>query len=122
MPASGASSTRLGISWGPRRQLSLSEATDSKVPSAAVSRVRIAHPTTDDQPDFLALTTGNREFHHPWAHPPQDPAGFEDLLARDARDDTEVFLARLVSGDALVGVLVLSQIFRAGFQSAYLGY
>ena len=87
-----------------------------------MARVRIAHPTIADQDEFLAMNAASRAFHRPWAHPPQDPAGFDELLARDARDDSEVFLARLVADDALVGVLVLSQIFRAGFQNAYLGY
>lgn len=87
-----------------------------------MARVLLAHPTAADQGDFLAMTAASREFHRPWAHPPQDPAGYRELLARDARDDCEAFLARRTSDGALVGVLVLSQIFRAGFQNAYLGY
>ena len=85
-------------------------------------RVRIAHPTPADEADLIAMNVASRRFHRPWAYPPQDAAGFRDLLLRDARDDTEVLLVRRTEDDALVGVFVLSQIFRKGFQNAYLGY
>ncbi|MCW2992135.1 MAG: GCN5-related N-acetyltransferase [Solirubrobacterales bacterium] len=87
-----------------------------------VDRVRIAHPTIGDQEDFLAMNVASRSFHQPWAHPPLEAAGFRELLERDARDDTEAFLVRCTADDALAGVFVLSQIFRKGFQNAYLGY
>lgn len=84
--------------------------------------VRIAHPAIADQEDFLAMTVASRALHRPWAHPPLDAAGYRELLARDRADDCETFLARREPDGALVGVLVLSQIFRRGFQNAYLGY
>jgi ribosomal-protein-alanine N-acetyltransferase len=84
--------------------------------------VRIAHPTAADQADLLAMTAASRDFHRPWAHPPLDAAGFRELLERDAREDCETFFVRRVEDEALVGVLVLSQIFRMAFQNAYLGY
>lgn len=87
-----------------------------------MDRVRIAHPTIADQADFLVMNAASRAFHRPWAHPPADAAGFRELLERDAREDCEAFLVRRVSDDALVGAYVLSQIFRKGFQNAYLGY
>jgi ribosomal-protein-alanine N-acetyltransferase len=85
-------------------------------------RVRIHHPTPADEADLIAMNVASRRFHRPWAHPPQDAAGFRDLLARDRRDDTEAFFVRRLEDEALVGVFVLSQIFRKGFQNAYLGY
>jgi ribosomal-protein-alanine N-acetyltransferase len=84
--------------------------------------VRIVRPSRADQADFLALTGASERFHRPWAHPPRDAAGFRDLLRRDTSDDTEALLVRRNADDALVGVFVLSQIFRRAFQSAYLGY
>jgi ribosomal-protein-alanine N-acetyltransferase len=87
-----------------------------------MARVRIAHPTAADQDDFLAMNLASRRFHRPWAHPPQDPAGYRELLERDRREDCEAFLVRRIEDDALTGVFVLSQIFRKGFQNAYLGY
>lgn len=85
-------------------------------------RVRIAHPTIADQDDVLAMNAASRAFHRPWAHPPQDAAGYHELLERDEREDCEAFLVRRTADDALAGVFVLSQIFRKGFQNAYLGY
>jgi ribosomal-protein-alanine N-acetyltransferase len=87
-----------------------------------VSRVRIAHPTPADRADVLAMNKASQDFHRPWAHPPVDAAGYAELLDRDARPDCEAFLVRRTADDALVGVFVLSQIFRKGFQNAYLGY
>jgi ribosomal-protein-alanine N-acetyltransferase len=87
-----------------------------------VASVRIARPRQADQADFLAMTRASREHHRPWAFPPLEPAGFRELLARDARPDCEALLARRLQDEALVGVFVLSQIFRKGFQNAYLGY
>ncbi len=85
-------------------------------------RVRIAHPTASDEAELLAMNRSSVRFHRPWAYPPQDAAGFRELLERDAREDCEVLLVRRVSDDALVGVFVLSQILRKAFQNAYLGY
>lgn len=87
-----------------------------------MARVRIAHPTIADQEEFLAMNVASRQFHHPWAHPPLDAAGYRELLERDGREDCEAFLVRRAEDDALAGVFVLSQIFRKGFQNAYLGY
>jgi ribosomal-protein-alanine N-acetyltransferase len=87
-----------------------------------VARVRIAHPTIADQADFLAMNAASRRFHQPWAHPPLEPAGYRELLERDRHDDCEAYLVRRIEDGALVGVFVFSQIFRKGFQNAYLGY
>lgn len=85
-------------------------------------RVRIATPTPADEADVLAMNRASRRFHQPWAHPPQDRVGYRELLARTEREDTEPFLARRRDDGALVGVLVLSQIFRFAFQNACIGY
>ena len=85
-------------------------------------RVRIAHPQAADEAELLAMNRASAAFHRPWAHPPRDPAGFRELLERDAREDCEAFLVRRAQDDALVGVFVLSQIFRHAFQNASLGY
>jgi ribosomal-protein-alanine N-acetyltransferase len=87
-----------------------------------VALVRIVRPRQADQADFLAMTRASREHHRPWAYPPLEAAGFRELLARDAREDCEALFVRRAEDDALIGVFVLSQIFRKGFQNAYLGY
>jgi ribosomal-protein-alanine N-acetyltransferase len=84
--------------------------------------VRLTRPRPADQADFLAMTQASRSHHRPWAHPPIDAAGYRELLARDARDDTEALLVRRSEDGAIAGVFVLSQIFRKAFQSGYLGY
>lgn len=68
------------------------------------------------------MNAASRTFHRPWAHPPQDAAGFRELLARAAQEDCETYLVRRLDDAALVGVFVLSQIFRKAFQNACLGY
>jgi ribosomal-protein-alanine N-acetyltransferase len=84
--------------------------------------VTIGSPRKADEADFLAMTRASARYHRPWAHPAQDAAGFRELLARDAREDCEVLFVRRAEDSALVGVFVLSQIFRRNFQNAYLGY
>jgi ribosomal-protein-alanine N-acetyltransferase len=84
--------------------------------------VRIAPLSAADEREFLALARDSREYHRPWVHPPRDSAGYAQLLARSAGEDTAALVARRGSDDALVGVFVLSQIFRRSFQNAYIGY
>jgi ribosomal-protein-alanine N-acetyltransferase len=84
--------------------------------------VLLARPLPADQEDFLALTRAGQAFHRPWTHPAVGPAGYAELLERDAREDVEARLVRRTGDGTLVGVLVLSQIFRRSFQNAYLGY
>jgi len=84
--------------------------------------VRIATLEAADRADFLAMTRASRRFHRPWTHPAIDAAGFAEFLERAGRDDVEALLVRREADDALVGVFVLSQIFRKNFRNAYLGY
>lgn len=79
-------------------------------------------PTAADADEFLAFVRENRRFHRPWVYPPATPARYLDYVRRCQRDDFEGFLARRAEDGALIGVLNLSQIFRGGFQNAYLGY
>jgi ribosomal-protein-alanine N-acetyltransferase len=87
-----------------------------------MARVYIAILEAADEGDFLAMTRAGRGHHRPWTHPPLDGPGFAELLARAGRDDVETLVARRYEDRALVGVFILSQIFRANFRSAYLGY
>src|SRR5689334_16496289 len=75
-----------------------------------------------DREEFLALARESRELHRPWTYPPERPDQFEELYARSRRDDTLCLLACLRDGGDIAGVLILSQIVRGAFQSAYLGY
>jgi [ribosomal protein S5]-alanine N-acetyltransferase len=48
--------------------------------------------------------------------------GFADYIERCGQSDFEGFLVCRKEDDAIVGSINLSQIFRGGFKSAYLGY
>ncbi|MFP2905647.1 GNAT family N-acetyltransferase [Pyxidicoccus sp. 3LFB2] len=89
--------------------------------------VRGAHvvlraPHAEDREAFLAATRASRAFHRPWVAPPTTPEAFQAYLQRNARDDFEALLACERESGQLVGAFNLSQIFRGGFQNAYLGY
>jgi ribosomal-protein-alanine N-acetyltransferase len=75
-----------------------------------------------DRDEFLRLATESRELHRPWTYPPERPDQFEELYARSRRDDCVALLACLRDGGDIAGVLIISQIVRGAFQSAYLGY
>jgi ribosomal-protein-alanine N-acetyltransferase len=75
-----------------------------------------------DRDEFLRLARESRELHRPWTYPPERADQFEELYARSRRDDTLCLLACLRNGGEIAGVLILSQIVRGAFQSAYLGY
>jgi len=79
-------------------------------------------PTSDDEDDFLEFVRQSRTFHRPWVYPPATRTRFLSYLERGRKDDYRSFLVRRAEDDALVGVFNLSQIFRGGFQNAYLGY
>ena len=86
------------------------------------NRVLLRPPTARDEREFLAFVRENRRLHRPWVHPPATPPKFREYLKRCRREDFAGFVVRRREDDALVGVFNLSQIFRGGFQNAYLGY
>jgi len=75
-----------------------------------------------DREEFLRLAAESRSLHRPWTYPPERPEQFDELFARSRRDDTVCLLACLRESGAIAGVLIISQIVRGAFQSAYLGY
>ena len=85
-------------------------------------RVGLRLLARSDRDEFLRLAAESRELHRPWTYPPERPEQFDELFARSRRDDCVCLLACLRDGGDIVGVLILSQIVRGAFQSAYLGY
>ena len=75
-----------------------------------------------DRPEFLRLAAESRDLHRPWTYPPERADQFEELYARSRREDCVCLLACLRDGGDIAGVLIVSQIVRGAFQSAYLGY
>ncbi len=75
-----------------------------------------------DGDEYIAAARASRELHLPWIHPPLERSAWLALMARNAGDDAQLLLCRLRESDALVGSFQLSQIFRGGFQNAFLGF
>ena len=97
-------------------------ATAASQPVATGARVYLRHLSPDDEEPFLALGRDSRTLHRPWTYPPERPDQFRELLARTRRDDCECLLVCVHDTGAIAGVFTISQIVRASFQSAYLGY
>ena len=84
--------------------------------------VYIRVPERADSDEFLRLNRASIRFYQGLASPILTPQRFAEFLNRCQRDDFEGFLVCENDGDAIVGSINLSQIFRGGFQSAYVGY
>lgn len=85
-------------------------------------RVFLRAPTERDVAEFTALNRASARFHRGLVSPPTQPGQFVDYLERCRRADSACFLICRTEDDAIIGAINLSQIFRGGFQNAYLGY
>ncbi len=85
-------------------------------------RVVLRAPDAEDREAFLAATLASRPLHRPWVAPPTTPEAFAAYLQRNECDDFEALLACERESGLITGAFNLSQIFRGGFQNAYLGY
>jgi [ribosomal protein S5]-alanine N-acetyltransferase len=79
-------------------------------------------PTVKDRAEFIALNRSSKRFHGGLVAPPRTPAQFAAFLKRANTETSISALICLINDDAIIGAISLSQIFRGGFQSAYLGY
>ena len=86
------------------------------------ARVRLRVLEREDRAEFLQLARESHRLHRPWTYPPERPEQFDDLYARSRREDTVSLLACRRDTGEIAGVLIISQIVRGAFQSAYLGY
>ena len=105
---------------GPRMTLRAADAEPGPPPNG--HRVALRLLSRADRDEFLRLAAESRELHRPWTYPPERPEQFDELFARSRREDTLCLLACLRDGGDIAGVLIISQIVRGAFQSAYLGY
>ncbi|HEY8410720.1 MAG TPA: GNAT family protein, partial [Pyrinomonadaceae bacterium] len=85
-------------------------------------RVFLRSPTKKDQTEYLALNRRSASFNRGLAAPPTQPEEFLAYLNRSRLDTTACFLICRRADDVIMGSISASQIFRGGFQSAYLGY
>jgi ribosomal-protein-alanine N-acetyltransferase len=86
------------------------------------SSVYIRLPEPDDCQEFIELNRKSINFYRGLASPMTTTQQFADYISRCRQDDFESMLICRITDASIVGVINLSQIFRGGFQSAYLGY
>lgn len=86
------------------------------------SIVYLRLPRAKDCQEFINLNRASIRFYRGLATPIITPEQFASYIKRCKRDDYKGFLICLKQDDTIVGSVNLSQIFRGGFQSAYLGY
>ena len=85
-------------------------------------RVLLRAPRKKDGAEFIAVNRRSAALNRGLASPPTQPAQFDDYLRRNRRPDAACFLICRKQDGAIMGSIALSQIFRGGFLSAYLGY
>ena len=64
----------------------------------------------------------SRRHLRPWIYAPETHLAFDELVRRGRTGEYEFLLVCMKDGGAIAGSFHLSQIFRGGFQSAYLGF
>jgi [ribosomal protein S5]-alanine N-acetyltransferase len=88
----------------------------------AGSVVYLRSPQMRDGGELMALNRASLRLYRGLVSPILTPQRFADYIKRCNQADFEGFLVCRIIDDAIVGSINLSQIFRGGFQSAYLGY
>ncbi len=84
--------------------------------------VLLRAPTQADRAEFIALNRASKRFHRGLISPPTTPEEFATFLKRSNTDTSICLFICLVTDGSIIGATSLSQIFRGGFQNAYLGY
>lgn len=93
-----------------------------KASSIVGENVFLRSPTKGDGPEFIALNRASKRLHRGLVSPPTTLEQFAGFLERSNREDTVCVFICLVADGSIIGAVSLSQIFRGGFQNAYLGY
>src|SRR5688572_3395313 len=88
----------------------------------AGSVVYLRSPQMRDGDELMALNRASLRLYRGLVSPILTPQRFADYIKRCGQTDFEGFLVCRIIDDAIVGSINLSQIFRGGFQNAYLGY
>ncbi|HKB67790.1 MAG TPA: GNAT family protein [Pyrinomonadaceae bacterium] len=92
-------------------------------PDAIVGdKVLLRAPTSKDRAEFIALNRASRRFHRGLVSPPTTAEQFAAFLKRSNTETSVCVFICLVTDGSIIGAMSLSQIFRGGFQNAYLGY
>lgn len=96
--------------------------TKTKGATIVGKKVFLRPPMKSDLSEFIALNRASIRLHRGLVSPPTGPEQFATFLKRCRRVDSVCFLICRVEDGAVIGSVTLSQIFRGGFQNAYLGY
>ena len=84
--------------------------------------VLLRGPNRKDRAEFLALNRASKRFHRGLVSPPLTQEQFAAFLKRANTETSICVFICLVTDGSIIGAISLSQIFRSGFQNAYLGY
>jgi ribosomal-protein-alanine N-acetyltransferase len=79
-------------------------------------------PRAGDLEELIALNRASVRLHRGLVSPPKTPEQVQEYFKRSRREDCRCFLICRQDNGAIVGSINLSQIFRGGFQNAYMGY
>jgi [ribosomal protein S5]-alanine N-acetyltransferase len=85
-------------------------------------KIFLRQAAAGDCREFIALNRASVRLHRGLVGPPIDEKEFNAFLKRCRRSDNICLFACRAEDGAIVGSINFSQIFRGGFQSAYLGY
>lgn len=85
-------------------------------------RVFLRPAVKRDGEEFMAVNRRSASFNRGLASPPTRPDQFDQFLKRNTKPENLCLLVCRIEDNAIMGSIALSQIFRGGFQSAYLGY
>jgi ribosomal-protein-alanine N-acetyltransferase len=86
------------------------------------AKVFLRPPQPNDCAELILLNRRSVRLHRGFASTPKTVEEFNEYLERAKKTDTECFLICRKANSAIAGTINLSQIFRGGFQNAYLGY
>lgn len=78
--------------------------------------------TRSDAAELIEANISNRTYHAPWAEPFTDEDGFDVWYGGIVIGANVGLVARDLQTGSIVGVTNINQIYRRGFQNAYLGY
>ena len=92
------------------------------VENLVAEKVFLRPPRKADQAEVIALNRASKRFHRGLVSPPITAEQFAAFLKRSNEETSICVFICLVTDGSIIGAISLSQIFRAGFQSAYLGY
>jgi ribosomal-protein-alanine N-acetyltransferase len=89
---------------------------------SGANAVYLRRPSASDFDELMRLYSSSKTHLRGLSNPPADRQAFDRWLVSIEPDTTESFLICVKDDDAIAGTIALSQIFRRGFQNAYLGY